>query len=79
MLTPQQAARKATVSLSLVYHWCDSRMLPHMRLGGKGRRGKILIAEEDFDGFLASFKVTAADVKPRAAARVVLKHLRLPS
>ncbi len=58
LLTPKEAADRIGVSSSLVYQWCDERRLPHYRMGGKGRRGKILIAPKDLDAFLASCRVT---------------------
>lgn len=58
MLTPVQAARRAGVSPSLIYQLCAERRLAHFRIGGGGRRGKLLIGEEDLDAFLASCRVT---------------------
>jgi excisionase family DNA binding protein len=52
-LTPKQAAARAGVSLSLVYAWCDDRLLPHYRFGRAGKRGRILIEEADLAAFLA--------------------------
>jgi excisionase family DNA binding protein len=46
-LTVAQAARAAGVSPSLVYQWCRDRRLPHYRLGGEGKRGRIRIAPAD--------------------------------
>jgi hypothetical protein len=40
----------------MVYGWCASGRLPHFRLGSKGRRGCIRIAEADFNAFLATQK-----------------------
>ncbi len=60
-LTPKQAAHAAGVSLSLIYEWCDERRLPHYRLGGRGKRGKILIALDDLQRFLESCRVTEPD------------------
>jgi excisionase family DNA binding protein len=58
MLTPAQAAGRAGISLALVYQLCEERRLPHYRVGGQGRRGKILIDPVDLDAFLSSCKVT---------------------
>lgn len=56
-LSPKAAAERSCVSLSLVYRWCSDGSLPHLRVGGKGRRGKILIAPADLDALLATFRV----------------------
>jgi hypothetical protein len=61
-LTPRQAAKCAEVSVSLVYQWCDERLLTHFRLGGRGKRGRIMIDEEELDTFLDSCRVRADSV-----------------
>jgi excisionase family DNA binding protein len=58
LLTVKEAARTAGVSAALIYQLCDERRLPHYRLGGRGRRGKILIDQDELDKFVASCKVT---------------------
>lgn len=58
-LTVRQAAERAAVSESLIYAWCSDGTLPHTRVGRKGKRGHIRIAQEDLDGLLASFKISA--------------------
>jgi excisionase family DNA binding protein len=63
-LTPREAARRAGCSLSLIYQLCDERRLPHYRLGGRGRRGRILIEESDLDAFLAGCRVEADALLP---------------
>ena len=57
MLTVKQVAARLRVSDSLVYSWCEDHVLPHYRMGGKGKRGKILIDEAELDVFLQSRKV----------------------
>jgi excisionase family DNA binding protein len=57
-LTPKQAAEQAAVSVSLIYQWCHEGRLPHLRLGGRGRRGKIVIDATDLDAFLEGCRVT---------------------
>ena len=37
--------------------WPWERRLPHYRLGGQGRRGRILIEEADLEAFLETLKV----------------------
>ena len=56
-LTPKQAATRAGVSASLIYQLCAERRLKHFRVGGEGRRGKLLIDDEDLDRFLDSCRV----------------------
>ncbi len=83
MLTVKLAAERAAVSESLVYQWCQEGRLPHYRMGGSGCRGKILIAKEDFDGFLATLKVSVGASVPADAPPVVtpprprLRHVRV--
>src|SRR5256885_1022019 len=55
--TPEEAAAYARVSRSLIYQWVDERRLAHLRLGGKGKRGRILIHVKDLDQFLEAQKV----------------------
>lgn len=74
MLTVKQAAEHLGVSPAMVYQWCGEGVLAHYRLGGQGRRGKVLIAEPDLAAFLESRKVTPT-VSPPAG----LRHIRLPS
>jgi excisionase family DNA binding protein len=59
VLTVKQAAERAGVSESLVYQWIEERRLPHYRLGGKGKRGKIGISPRDLDAFIQSLRVEA--------------------
>jgi hypothetical protein len=73
MLTAKQAAQRACVSLSLVYLWCANGLLQHYRLGGKGKRGKIVIEETELDSFLAECKVKEGGNRPPP----VLKHITL--
>ncbi len=67
MLTVKAAATKAGVSAGLVYQWCAERRLPHLRMGKRGRRGRILIEESDLAAFMESCRVAAEEpVKPPA-------------
>src|SRR6266487_1084441 len=69
-LTPKQAAERAGVSPALIYLWCAERRLRHLRAGGRGRRGRILIDRADLDAFLKSLEVAAeepAEESPRPA------------
>jgi excisionase family DNA binding protein len=74
MLTVKQVAERLRISASLVYSWCEDRILPHYRMGGKGKRGKILIEEAALDAFLQSRKV---EDKPVDASSLGLKHITL--
>jgi Helix-turn-helix domain len=64
VLTVAQAAGQAGVSPGLVYLWCSERRLAHVRAGGKGRRGRILIGEADLAAFLDSCRVPADQAPP---------------
>ena len=65
----KELARRAGVSRSLVYKWAAERLIPHTRLGGKGRRGKVVFREEDVAAFLAARRVEAARDEPPALNR----------
>jgi excisionase family DNA binding protein len=80
LMTPKEAAERACVSLSLIYQWCQSGELPHLRVGSPGRRGKILIEDSDLDGYLASLKVIARVSPHRATPQLnssIFRHLRV--
>jgi excisionase family DNA binding protein len=51
-LTIREAAKAAGVSTSLLYQLCGERRLRHYRVGGEGRRGKIMVDEADLTAFL---------------------------
>src|SRR5205807_319826 len=57
-LTPAECAERARSSVSLVYAWCRAGVLTHYRLGRPGKRGRIVIDEQDFEAFLATMKQT---------------------
>src|SRR6185312_9948945 len=61
MLTVKQVAERLGVSESLVRSWIRDRALPHYRVGAKGRRGKIVVAQEDLDQFLALLRISASN------------------
>ena len=75
MLTIKEVSERLRVSTSLVYSWCEDQLLPHYRMGGKGKRGKILIEETALDAFLQSRKVEG---RPVDASSLGLKHIALP-
>ncbi|HEV3440672.1 MAG TPA: helix-turn-helix domain-containing protein [Gemmata sp.] len=72
-LTPKQAAEKARVSISLIYQWCQDRVLVHYRLGRPGKRGRIRIEECDLDAFLETCKRDGE----QPSAPLTLKHIKL--
>jgi excisionase family DNA binding protein len=74
MLTVKQVSEKLRISASLVYSWCEDQLLPHYRMGGKGKRGKILIEEAALDAFLQSRRVESRAVD---ASSLDLKHIAL--
>ncbi len=71
MLTVKQVAERIGVSDSLIYEWCSAGLLRHYRFGGKGRRGKLLIEENDLEAFLAACRHEAQREAP------LLQHIRL--
>lgn len=79
MYTVKQLAALAGVSASLIYGWCETGQLPHVRLGAAGRRGKIMIAEADWVAFLAARRVEGLVPRPvtRAGAPRPFKHVKL--
>jgi excisionase family DNA binding protein len=58
-LTPKEAADQAGVSISMIYQLCDERRLTHYRVGGRGRRGKILVDPADLEALMQTLKVEA--------------------
>jgi excisionase family DNA binding protein len=75
MLTVKQAAERASVSPALVYQWCEERRLIHYRVGGKGKRGKLLIDAADLDNFMESLRVETGDVPGRQCPQKKFRHL----
>jgi excisionase family DNA binding protein len=71
MLTPKQAAQRLGESVSWIYQLCQQAVLRHYRVGGAGRRGRIVIDEKDFANYQASC------CKEAAQAPLHLKHLQL--
>ncbi len=75
------AAAYADVCTSVIYGLCADRALPHYRVGGRGRRGKIVIHKPDLDAYLSSCRVGPEQRpdSPAPRSRPTLRHLRLPS
>jgi excisionase family DNA binding protein len=59
LLTISEAAPLSRLSESSLYDACDRRIIPHYRVSGSGRRGKILIKRSDLDYFMESCRVEA--------------------
>jgi excisionase family DNA binding protein len=75
MLSPKQAAERAAVSRQLLYLWCAERRFAYLRVGGRGRRGRILIDSADLDAFLATLKIPPCPPEDDQEFR----HARRPS
>jgi excisionase family DNA binding protein len=56
-MTVKEFAKRAEISLSLAYALIEEGRVPCRRIGRTGRRGKIVIREEDLARFLESVKV----------------------
>jgi hypothetical protein len=78
-VTVREAAIHACVCESIVRSWVASGQLPHSRIGTLGKRGKIVIAKEDLDGFLANFKVakkSPVPAKSKTVRKSTFQHLK---
>jgi hypothetical protein len=80
-ITVIEVSKRVGVCSSLVYGWVESRALAHFRLGGKGKRGRILVDEADLEAFLQGCRVeakkeAASSMKP-PRVRTKFKHLDL--
>ena len=60
-MTVVEAARLIGVSKSLVYRLIEEGRLSHIRVGQRGRRGKILLREPDVEAFLKGCRKEAED------------------
>jgi excisionase family DNA binding protein len=58
-LNVKEAATRLEISPSLCYALIAEGRLPCRRIGRKGRRGKIVLREEDLARFMESVKVEA--------------------
>lgn len=56
-MTVKQAAERLEISLSLAYKLIQEGQLSCRRIGQRGRRGKIIISEDDLRRFMDSVKV----------------------
>lgn len=56
-MTIKEFAERAEISKSLAYRLIEEGRVPHRRIGQKGRRGKIIVLDEDYRKFMESVKV----------------------
>lgn len=71
MLSVKAAAARSGLSPSLLYQLCREKRLRHYRVGGRGRRGRLLLDEADLKAFLSDQLVT-----PVAPVEAGLKYIR---
>jgi excisionase family DNA binding protein len=66
LLTPKQAHERLEkqVSLTTIYQAVEEQRLPHYRVSGGGKRGKILIDEADLLNWLENCKVQGGSRPP---------------
>ena len=57
LLDPKEAADYTRLSRSMIYKLCDERRLAHVRIGAKGKRGKVLIYRQDLDRLLEENRI----------------------
>lgn len=60
-MTVKEFSERAEISLSLAYALIAEGRVPHRRIGQRGKRGAIRIAEKDFDVFMESVKAVSSD------------------
>ncbi len=68
LLSVAEVAQRAGVSQGLVRAWVHSGDLAHYRLGARGKRGKIAVAEADLEAFLQARRVSVTPPSPPAPA-----------
>jgi excisionase family DNA binding protein len=60
LISVKAAAKKIGVSQALVYQLCAEGTLPHYRVGGKGKRGKIVIDPNELENYFQGRRVEPA-------------------
>jgi excisionase family DNA binding protein len=55
-MTVKQAAQRLEISPSLCYRLIEEKRLTCVRIGGMGRRGKIIVTEDDIKRFMESLR-----------------------
>jgi excisionase family DNA binding protein len=71
LLRVQQVAERLGVSSSLVYQLCGEGSLTHFRLGGRGKRGRVMVEESDLVEFIERCRREANE------PQLALKHIRM--
>lgn len=59
-MSVKEFAKRAEISLSLAYAMIQEGRISCRRIGRKGRRGKIVVREDDLAAFLEMVKVEAS-------------------
>jgi excisionase family DNA binding protein len=72
LISVKAAAKKIGVSQALVYQLCAEGTLPHYRVGGKGKRGKIVIDPNELESYFQ-----ARRIEPTQATQLPLGHIVL--
>lgn len=73
LLKVQQVAERLGVSVSLVYQLCADGVMTHFRMGGKGKRGRVMVEESDLQLFMEACRREATASMPS----LTLKHIKL--
>ena len=60
-MSPAQAAERLEISRSLIYALVEEGRLKCLRIGRRGRRGKIVIKDEHITAFLDEVKAELED------------------
>ena len=55
-MSSQRAAKRLEISPSLCYRLIEQKQLSCVRIGGIGRRGKIIVTEDDIKRFMDSLR-----------------------
>lgn len=77
LLNVAEAAERAKVSKTLIRRWTTvEKRLPHFRLGGRGKRGKLVIDSVDLDMFLDTLKIPTKDEKNIRTRNLKVLRLR---
>ena len=58
-MTVKETADLLGVSVSMVYALIEEKRLPCVRIGRRGRRGKIVVRPEDVETFLKSLETAS--------------------
>jgi excisionase family DNA binding protein len=70
-----ELAERLGISNCLAYKLIQQKLIAHSRIGARGRRGKIVISEDDLQRYLESVRV--APREEPASPPVKLRHLHV--